>query len=230
MGYLFMSIPFVTVIIPVYEAERYLSACLESLLRQDFHSWECICIDDGSHDGSTSILQSYVCKDTRIKCVCQRNVGVSSTRNRGILYALGRYIAFIDADDWISNNYLSAFESVAVSDRDGAWPNLLIGSVKRVLGDIRTICVDVKYSRVSEVGSGGTLEDSDLLRNTFSWGRLFLTETLRKHHIAFDSMVRFSEDMLFNYQVLLCCEAVGFVREALYFYRTTPNSASMKCY
>lgn len=93
--------PKISVIIPIHNVEKYLSACLESVLLQTFQDWEAICVNDGSTDGCSKILAEYEKKDARIKVITQENQGLSQARNRGLLDATGTYILFLDSDDLI---------------------------------------------------------------------------------------------------------------------------------
>lgn len=102
-----MSAPLISIIIPVFNAEKYLRKGLDSILTQDFGDWEAICINDGSPDGSGEILREYAAKDARIRIFEQENSGVSVARNRGIDEAQGSYITFLDADDWLDKHLLS---------------------------------------------------------------------------------------------------------------------------
>lgn len=99
--------PEVSVIIPVYNTEKYLKKCLESIITQTFRDIEIICLNDDSQDNSLSILEHYVKQDNRVKLISfKNNKGVSAARNEGIKKALGKYIYFMDSDDWIEDNYL----------------------------------------------------------------------------------------------------------------------------
>lgn len=91
----------ISIIIPVYNCEKHLNQCIESVLNQEFHDIECILINDGSTDNSGYICDEWVKRDRRIRVYHQNNLGVSKTRNRGITLAKGEYIYFIDADDFI---------------------------------------------------------------------------------------------------------------------------------
>lgn len=91
-----MTQPLVSIVIPVFNVERHLRQCLDSVLRQTLKEWECICIDDGSPDGSGAILDEYGNKDARFKIIHQRNRGVSAARNLGIKLASAPYLTFID--------------------------------------------------------------------------------------------------------------------------------------
>ena len=96
----------ISIILPIFNAENYLKRMLESILGQSYQKFECILIDDGSSDSSYSICKEYEEKDTRMRCFTQKNHGVSYTRNKGISLARGKFIAFLDADDFIPPNYL----------------------------------------------------------------------------------------------------------------------------
>ena len=96
--------PLLSIIIPVYQAKKYLGKCIDSILNQSFLDFELILVDDGSNDGSERICDEYTRKDNRIKVIHQINQGVSGARNTGLKYASGEYIAFVDADDWVGVN------------------------------------------------------------------------------------------------------------------------------
>ena len=95
-----------TVIIPAYNAEKYLPQCLDSVIGQTLKDIEVICVDDGSTDGSGKILDEFAARDRRLKVIHQENAGVSAARNRGIKAARGRYLTFVDADDRIDRQAL----------------------------------------------------------------------------------------------------------------------------
>lgn len=90
-----------SVILPIFNTEKYLKACLDSIINQTYKNLEIICVDDGSTDGSLKILEEYSSKDSRIKIINQQNQGVSAARNVGIDNATGDYVSFVDPDDWV---------------------------------------------------------------------------------------------------------------------------------
>lgn len=101
----------ISVIIPIYNSAKYISRCLDSIINQDYSDLEIICVNDGSTDNSLEILEEYASRDKRIKVVSQSNQGAAAARNRGMDEALGDYISFIDADDFMSNGIYSYFVS-----------------------------------------------------------------------------------------------------------------------
>ena len=99
----------ISVIVPVFNAEKYLKMCLNSLVSQTLKNIEIICIDDGSTDNSLAILDKFKSKDNRIKIIKQKNYGVSMARNNGISEAQGEYIGFVDADDWVDKDFFENY-------------------------------------------------------------------------------------------------------------------------
>ena len=97
-----MTEPLISIVIPVYNAEKYLRACLDSVLAQTYKNWEAICVNDGSSDNSAKILEEYAAKDARFHIINQQNSGVSTARNTGLRQTTGKYIYFMDADDIVS--------------------------------------------------------------------------------------------------------------------------------
>lgn len=109
--------PIVTVIIPVYNVERYLRRCLDSVMRQTFQNWQAICVNDGSPDNSLEILQEYAARDSRFEIINKKNGGSSDARNVGMKYAKGDYILFLDSDDFIHDQTLELMLATIKSKR-----------------------------------------------------------------------------------------------------------------
>lgn len=106
-----------SIIVPVYNVEKYLDKCLASILEQTFKDFECIIIDDGSPDNSNIIIDKYVKLDQRFKVIHQKNMGLSAARNAGLDIAKGDYIVFVDSDDYIADDYLEKF-ALKIADTD----------------------------------------------------------------------------------------------------------------
>ena len=104
----------ISIVIPVYNGEAYLEACLDSILQQTHNHYEVIAVDDGSTDDSRTICEEYVAKDDRLRLVCQTNAGASAARNRGLKEAVGEYVYFLDSDDWIES---TAFEEFICAEK-----------------------------------------------------------------------------------------------------------------
>ena len=108
--------PKISIIVPVYNAEKYLNECVDSILNQDFTDFELLLVNDGSKDNSGHLCDKYAHKDNRVRVFHKENGGVSSARNLGLDNAIGEYIVFIDSDDYVDVNYLSILMSVGESD------------------------------------------------------------------------------------------------------------------
>ena len=105
-----------SIIIPIYNVEKYLSECLDSVLNQTFSDWEAICVNDGSADKSSDILEEYAARDPRFKVITQPNGGLSSARNTGLEAAKGEYVIFLDSDDWLELKALEVLASKISSE------------------------------------------------------------------------------------------------------------------
>ena len=122
--------PKVSVIIPVYNVEKYLADCLDSVVNQTLEDVEIICVNDGSTDSSANILERYSCEYNNITVIKQENQGLSCARNAGVLHARGEYIYFLDSDDRITANAMEEMYNLAHKDELDV---LYIGSVKKVM-------------------------------------------------------------------------------------------------
>lgn len=110
--------PFFSIVIPVYNCKEFLLKCLDSVRSQDFVDWECICVDDGSVDGSAGVLDDYALKDSRFKVLHQKNKGVSEARNLGIEVSTGDWISFVDADDFLARDYYRLIHELILVNPD----------------------------------------------------------------------------------------------------------------
>ena len=123
-----MKIPKVSVIVPIYNAEKFLLKCLSSMTEQTLKDIEIICVNDGSTDKSLSIMQEYAKKDKRIKIINQKNQGLSSSRNNALRVAKGEYISFMDADDYANDCFLESLYNAAVKHE----ADVAVGNIVRV--------------------------------------------------------------------------------------------------
>lgn len=213
---------FVSIIVPVYNVERYLRACLGSIARLSAFSWEAILIDDGSTDGSGAICDEYAAQDARFRVIHQRNAGVSAARNAGLDMARGEWIWFVDSDDTINAD----FEIVNPEVMEQA---------DYVLFDLQ------KFDDGEEVPTLGHqfagVRDADLDKNAFllkhlcnHHQRLFYRKTwvmINPHQrLAFSLGVRVGEDLEFQYKYLTRCLHPVRLQAVLYNYRLREGSVT----
>ena len=123
-----MKQPAISIIIPVYNAQKHIAKCIDSILEQDFTDFELLLLNDGSKDDSLSILNYYAAIDERVKVVDKENEGVAKTRNKGITLAQGEYIMFVDNDDYINKDYCSTF----YSEVSKVYADIVVGGYQRV--------------------------------------------------------------------------------------------------
>lgn len=203
-----MTPPLVSIVIPVFNVERHLRQCLDSVLRQTLKEWECICIDDGSPDGSGAILDEYGNRDARFKIIHQRNRGVSAARNLGIKLASAPYLTFIDSDDWVEDDALESLLS-AMKEFSMETPYPPSGNMRD------------EYAVTEKSFSGAALVDVSI------WAKLFSAETIRAHQIHFAPELKVSEDMEFSTRMLCHSRRVSIIRKPLYHYRAGHESSIM---
>lgn len=200
-----MSEPLVSVVIPVYNAEKTLARCVDSILQQTYDKWELLLVDDGSTDGSSAICDQYCQKDERITCISKENGGVSSARNVGMTNASGKYICFIDSDDWIEKEALERLLLEAQVSGAG----YIIPRMKIVVFNDKGKCVEERYD-ADEIAFQSSRQSlsSDFLSIMkqgilFSAsGRLYSLNYLKTNSIAFPEHVKLLEDFCFNLQCL----------------------------
>lgn len=210
--------PQISLIIPIYNVEEYLSKCLDSILLQSMGDWEAIVIDDGSTDRSGSIADEYAAKDSRITVIHQENQGVSMARNRGLEKASGQWIWFIDSDDYILHNALS----------------ILVPAIQSITCD--TIFFGLKHCY------NGVVEDRDLLVDSiFDRSKqeflqtvhcytnptmLFSRSIIEKYKLRFTPGLRMAEDLEFQYKYLIHSNRLLQIPECLYVYQHREGSAT----
>lgn len=208
----------ISIIIPVYNVKSYLDVCIQSVIQQDYTNFECILVDDGSTDGSSVICDQWAEKDSRIIVIHQANSGVSSARNKGLERAKGKYIGFIDSDDWIDVDYLSTMANCM----DDKKIDLVVSGLYQEFTDGSSVSYAPQQSLTFELNSDHTelfvmLNDQNLLYGPVV--KLYKNDIIRHHQIQFDPQVSYGEDLLFNYQYLDHVRTIVCISESHYHYR-----------
>lgn len=215
----------VTIIIPVYNAQRHLEDCIKSLMKQTMQSCEFIFVNDGSKDESQSIIEKYQKNDSRIVLVNQENQGVSVARNNGISKAKGTYLGFVDADDYVSNDYFEKLFQIARQT-----------NCDILVTNFSTVSKDTIFSNVPifEVGKNFTSKEiqqqlipyfikEDNLNPV--WNKFYKTDVIKNNGIHFPKGIIIGEDGLFNLQAFNAAKSIFFTDFSGYFYREIENSA-----
>lgn len=209
--------PTISIIVPVYNVERYLTKCLLSIINQTFKDIEIILIDDGSTDESGKICDDFAKKDRRIRVIHKENGGLSSARNKGLDLANGEYIGFVDSDDLISTNmyeillkYLKLYNTdIAIGGFTNNKSNLFNGK-------------EIKNKNILYVKDNVLLY---YLKNDGHsvWRRLYKRELFK--NVRFE-LGEINEDVLASYEVMKKCKSVVVIKENLYFWNLEPTSIS----
>ena len=213
-----MTKPLISVIVPVYNVQKYLPMCLNSVLAQTFGDFEVICVDDGSTDDSLKILQEYAAKDKRIKVIHQENQGVSAARNCGLSFAIGHYIYFMDSDDFISQK---CFEKAAeIIDRYS--PDCVMFDYREVSENeiLNDDAPEVKVQKLENPFELFMQKHSPIYSNL--WTKIYKTGIIGKQ--CFDENMIYGEDLWFNIQFLSKAQKFYYIRQQMYGYVKHENS------
>lgn len=203
----------ISVIIPVYNAAKFLPRCLDSVINQTFKNIEIICINDGSTDASLVILKSY--QDKRIKIIDKKNGGVSAARNDGIVAARGKYIHFFDADDWIDLDYYE--KMIGAGDTDIIASGFVSNS-KYTRG--------IKYTKNKIAKTMfGKLWRTNAIVDSYVWRYLFRRDFIIKNKLKFRTDLISQEDAVFVLDAIAAANAVAICAGPCYHYVENSDSA-----
>ena len=213
----------ISVIVPIYNSEKYLRKCLDSVINQTYKNLEIILINDGSSDSSRNICEAYEKKDNRIVLINQENSGPAKTRNYGLKLATGEFIAFIDSDDFIDEKMFEKLISHIIVD------NSDIAICKHV-EVINNAIIHMNYKHLSPI-----ISNEDIIKlflkgdtiNAYLWNKLYRKELFK--NLEFNE-IKMLEDLDIMYKLLRKSQKISFVNEELYYYKCdNNNSLSKKC-
>lgn len=217
-----MNPPLISIIVPVYNVEQYLDECVESLVQQTYQNLEIILVDDGSLDCSPQKCDEWMQKDSRVKVLHKPNGGSSDARNAGIEASKGKYLMFVDSDDFISNNTVDELYDLIIStDADlacgGFFKYFENGASKEIYNSI------ISQTQV-------TISGNDMIRllldskiDCSSCCKLYRRTTIADHRFA---KGRSNEDMLFLFYLYSDCYRSAYTAHRYYYYRDTPGSVT----
>ena len=213
----------ISIIVPIYNCETTLHKCLESIRCQTYQNYEIILVDDGSTDLSGKICDQYREIDSKIQVIHQINSGVSSARNKGIDMAIGEYLTFVDADDYLEKEHLANLLK-AIQGMDIGVVGLY--NVKDNLNKKNILSKSYRWNKeeffyhvVADNHIGGYL-----------WNKLFIAEIIKKNNIQMKENIKVSEDMLFICEYLKFCKSGGYINIPTYYYVSNSSSAMRKMY
>ena len=214
--------PEISIIIPVYNTEKYLTKCLDTVCKQSLSNIEIICIDDGSTDNSSNIIKEYQSKDQRIKLINQKNCGIAIARKNALKYATGKYIGFVDSDDYIENDFYKKLYNIAIQEKS----DIVVSNNYYIFDEKDIKKIDIFYSHKKELLH---LDRCKLfLIQTGLWNKIY-KKTLVDNIIDFYTDVSVdAEDASFTLFALASAKNVSIIDSANYFYRNLCSSISHK--
>jgi glycosyltransferase involved in cell wall biosynthesis/DNA-binding MarR family transcriptional regulator len=214
--------PTVSIIVPVYNAEKLLHRCVDSILQQTYHDFELFLIDDGSTDGSGAICDAYASQDARVHVLHQKNAGVSAARNRALKKAQGTYLQFLDSDDWIIPD---ATRLLVRAAEDNAC-DLVVADFYRVVGD--------RVSHKGDIGETNVLTRAQYAAHMMDnpadfyygvlWNKLYRSDIVRQHHLRMNPQIRWCEDFMFNLEYIRHASSFYALQVPIYYYVKTKGS------
>lgn len=227
----------VSVIVPVYNVERYLQRCMDSVLKQSYRNLEIILVDDGSPDNCPAMCEAFKLQDPRVKVIHKENGGLGFARNSGLDAATGTYITFIDSDDWISEDHIENLYQAAKT----AGADVVIGAHTSVLADgvqqIHPIRLQEKVYKDVEITNEILLpligaeanHPQDVQFNSSSCMNLYRLDVIKSNELRFRSeKIAIAEDYFFNVDFFCCAKRAAVINEVGYFYFENINSISRK--
>lgn len=214
-----------SIIVPIYNVEKYLSQCIESVLKQTYKNFELILVDDGSFDNCPQICNSYAQTDKRITVIHKCNEGLPAARNTGIRNSTGDYIIHLDGDDFLDTGFLAAVQPLLEKEKK----DIYLGNSrydyygndtkKIILYKIENV-VDHSYSDILYHFFYGTNSIP-----TAAWHNIYKTDFIKKNNFYFDETLTWSEDADNFYRVFFATENIGFFDYTFYYYRRDNQSA-----
>ena len=216
-----MAVPVISVIVPVYNVEKYLKKCIESILMQTFHNFELICVNDGTTDNSRSILEKYKQEDKRIIIIDKKNGGLSSARNEGLKYAKGEFISFVDSDDWITPDMLEKlYKNITFfnSDISMCAVNLFDELSQSIKNDSYFNFSIFPKDFDNKVFSFEDTKNFIMDIPVMAWNKLYRHDFLKQCNAKFPDGKIF-EDGPFFFSIFFKTKRVSIVRDTLYYYR-----------
>lgn len=213
---------YVSIIVPVYNAENYLKRCVDSVLAQEYKYFELLLMDDGSTDSSAELCDRYAAQDERVRVVHKANTGVSDTRNRALDMAKGEYLQFLDADDWLTPDATRLFvQSAKTSGCD-----MVIADFYRVSGENLSHKGDIEKEGLltREEFAGFMMENPADFYYGVLWNKLYRRELVEKQHLRMDPSISWCEDFIFNMEYIRHCRSIYALQVPVYYYVKTKGS------
>lgn len=208
--------PLVSIIVPVYNAEQYLDRCINSILHQEYQNYELLLIDDGSTDTSGAMCDTYAKEDSRIRVFHRENAGVSASRNYALDVCQGKYIQFLDSDDWITSDSTKLF--VRCAEKYNC--DLVIADFYRVIGERLSQMGDIEEEALlnREQFASHMMENPADFYYGVLWNKFYRRTIIEKVHLRMDPEISWCEDFLFNLEYIRQADTFYALQAPVYYY------------
>ena len=223
-----MSEPLISVIVPVYNVEKYIAACVDSILAQTYTNLEILLVDDGSTDSSGALCDEYARRDVRVRVIHQENGGVSDARNTGMQSAQGTYFAFVDSDDFIAGDYIAYLYGMIEKHH----AQIAVCGYQKVYPGDENSCYGTQTDKHNSVNSEKVYRTEEGLRQllyqrgmiTSAWGRLFDASLFIQADAIQFPVGKLHEDVAVMYKLFGAADTIVCGDEAKYYYLQRADS------
>lgn len=208
----------ISIIVPIYNCEKYLEKCLNSIINQTYKKLEIILINDGSIDDSEKICQQFLSKDGRVKYIKQKNMGVSTARNNGIKQATGDFVCFVDSDDYLEQDYINELKKGMIRS-------------ELTISEYYINSNDEETHKSYDINN--VIKKEEFLKKIvyddffcgYLWNKMYNLSIIKENNIAFNPQIKIMEDFLFNIEYVEYVENIQIIKKPLYHYIENPNGA-----
>lgn len=214
--------PAVSIIVPVYNGEKTLERCVDSVLKQEYEDFELFLVNDGSTDKTREICDRYAASDERVLVIHKENSGVSESRNMAIAQAHGEYLQFLDCDDWITPDATKLLVRAAREEQ----ADLVIADFYRVIGE--------RLSHKGDIGIDGVMDQEAFVGCMMEkpadfyygvlWNKLYRRDIIQEHQLQMNPEINWCEDFMFNLEYIRQAERFYVLRSPVYYYVKTKGS------
>ena len=208
--------PMVSIVVPIYNAEQYLRRCVDSILNQEYTDYELLLVNDGSTDASGDICEEYGDRDSRVIVIQKENTGVSDSRNRALDRARGKYLQFLDSDDWITPDATRLF--VRAAEEYGC--DMVISDFYRVVGERLSPKGDIEEEGVltREEFAAHMMENPADFYYGVLWNKLYRRDIVEEHKLRMDTDISWCEDFMFNLEYIRYAKVFYALHAPIYYY------------
>lgn len=220
----------VSVIIPVYNADKYLKKCLDSLISQTLNKIEIICIDDGSTDQSWKIIEEYTRQDSRVTGIQQKNSGAAAARNKGLEKAKGEYIGFLDSDDYVDSDYFAALYKTAKkqnADIARAYVKVDPSGGDLISQRFTTLNGHSAYEDQYNINIKNLISENKLNQRYVIWLAIYSRKMINDNSINFSPKILTGQDVLFNLKAGYCANKIVYVNSPVFYHRVMREGSLM---